>query len=133
MRINNVKINNYSLARKNTANFVQIFDSSVYQLDLFHFLAKQKLLSMEHKLLKTQICVSECDLPDEEASNSSTVSSQCTVTVHGLKCSDKEEAIDCLELYFGQDRKGSGGGEIVKDGIQIMKGKGIITFADSKG
>ena len=89
---------------------------------------------MEHKLLRTQVCVSERDHSDDEANdNSTSSSSQCTVTVHGFHYSDKEEAIDDLELYFGQDRKGSGGGEIVEDGIQIMKGKGIITFADSKG
>ena len=88
---------------------------------------------MEHKLLKTQICVSECDRSDEEVDDSTSSSSQSTVTVHGFHYSDKEEAIDCLELYFGQDRKGSGGGEIVEDGIQIVKGRGIITFADSKG
>ena len=88
---------------------------------------------MEHQLLKTQICVSECDHSDEEIDNSTSSSSQCTVTVHGFHYSDKEEAIDDLELYFGQDRKGSGGGEIVEDGIRIVKGKVIITFADSKG
>ena len=100
----------------------------------FDFVAKQKLLSLEHKLLKTQICVSECDRSDEETVDNSTSSSaQCTVMVHGFHFTDKEEAIDCLELYFGQDRKGSGGGEIVEGGIQIMKGRGIITFADSKG
>ena len=83
-------------------------------------------------MLRTQICVSECDNFDE-AVNSSTSSSQCTVTVHGFHYTDKEEAIDYLDLYFSQDRKGSGGGEIVKDGIKIVKGKGIITFADRKG
>ena len=87
---------------------------------------------MEHKLLRTQVCVSECDRSDEEVDNS-TSSSQCTVTVQGFHYSDKEEAIDCLELYFGQDIKGSGGGEIVEDGIQIVEGRGIITFADNKG
>ena len=72
---------------------------------------------MEHKLLNTQICVSERDHSDEEIDNSVSSSSQCTVIVHSFHYSDKEEAIDCLELYFGQDRKGSGGGEIVEDGI----------------
>ena len=98
------------------------------------FLAMQELLSKEHKLLGSTICISECDQPDTTTpSNATTTSSQCTVMVHGFHYNDKDEAMDYLELYFGQDSKGSGGGEIVEDGIQIVKGKGIITFADSKG
>ena len=92
------------------------------------------MLSKEHKLGGLTLCISECDQPDTTTpSNATTTSPQCTVMVHGFHYNDKEEAIDCLELYFGQDSKGSGGGEIVENGIQIVKGKGIITFADSKG
>ena len=71
----------------------------------------------------------QCDIADTDHSNS-TLLPQCTVTVHGLHYNDKDEAVDCLELYFSQDSKG---GEIVEDGIQIVKGKGVITFVDSEG
>ena len=91
------------------------------------------MLSKEHKLLGSTICISEYNQPDTTIPTNSTTSLQSTVVVHGFCCFDKDEAIDYLELYFGQDSKGSGGGEIVEDGIQIVKGKGIITFADSKG
>ena len=99
------------------------------------YTAKQTLLSMEHKITGVPVSVTECDQCDtiECTSSSPVASCQCTVTVHGLHYTDKDDAIECLELYFGQDHNGSGGGEIVDDGIKIVKGKGIITFADSKG
>ena len=86
---------------------------------------------MEHKLAGAILSVTESDQCDDN--NSTAASTQCTVVVHGLHYTDKDEAVDCLELYFSQDSNGSGGGEIVEDGIQIMKGKGVILFVDSKG
>ena len=86
---------------------------------------------MEHKLAGVIFSVSESDQCDDN--NSTAASTQCTVVVHGLHYTDKDEAVDCLELYFSQDSDGSRGGEIVEDGIQIVKGKGVITFVDSKG
>ena len=77
-------------------------------------------------------CCDQCDTT-EYTSSSPVVPSQCTVTVHGLDYTNEDDAIECLQLYFGKDKKGSGGGKIVDDGVQIVKGKGIITFADSKG
>ena len=89
---------------------------------------------MEHKLVGTPLSVTERDQHHTANPSSSTaVSTQCTVMVHGLHYSDKDQAVDCLELYFSQNSNGSGGGEIVDNGIQILKGKGIITFVDSKG
>ena len=86
---------------------------------------------MEHKLAGAIFSVTERDQCDTGNNNNSTAAStQCTVVVHGFCFTDKDEAVDCLELYFSQDKKG---GEIVEDGIKIVKGKGIINFVDSKG
>ena len=50
--------------------------------------------------MRTPICVSKRDHSDKEVDNcTSSSSSQCTVTVHGFHYSDKEEVIDCLEIY----------------------------------
>jgi len=87
---------------------------------------------MEHKMLGATLSVTESDQSDI-TEHVVTSSQSCTVTVHGLTYTDKDDAMECLELYFSQNKKGSGGGEIAKDGIQVMKGKGIITFVDSKG
>jgi len=87
---------------------------------------------MKHEVFGVTISVTESDQSDI-TEHEVTPSQSCTVTVHGLCYIDKDDAIECLKLYFGQNKERSGGGEIAKGGIQLMKGKGIITFVDNKG
>ena len=88
---------------------------------------------MTHKIEGEVVTVTRCDDNTSYTDPVTESPPQCTVVVKGLNYSDKDDAIDCLDLYFSSGKKGIGGGEIVDDGIVVMKGKALVTFVDSKG
>ena len=98
---------------------------------LLHNTAQYNLLTITHKMEGEVVTVTRCE--DSASYTDPTTESlpQCTVVVKGLTYSDKDDAIDHLELYFSNSKKG--GGEIADDGIVVMKGRAHVTFVDSKG
>jgi len=100
-------------------------------LMLLYYTAQYNLLSMAHKLEGEVVTVTQCEDSTSYTDPTTESPPQCTVVVKGLSYSDKDDAIDHLELYFSNSKKG--GGEIADDGIVLMKGKALITFVDSKG
>jgi len=102
-------------------------------LDVVLYTGQQKLLCGEHHIEGAKVDVTKCDF-SQVASNitpATESTSQCTVVVKELIYSDKNDAVDCLELYF--DNEDNSGGKIIDNGITISKGKVFITFQDSKG
>jgi len=88
---------------------------------------------MTHKIEGEVVTVTMCDDSTSYTDPITEPPPQCTVVVKGLNYSDKDDAIDCLDLYFSSGKRGIGGGEIADDGIVVMKGKALVTFVDSKG
>ena len=101
---------------------------------LLVIIGRKKLLSAEYKIEGTVVTVTECDSTEVTSYTESIAEQQqCTVVINNFRYTDKEDAIFGLELYFTSIKKLVGGGEIVKDGIQIINNKVYITFVESKG
>ena len=98
------------------------------------YIIGKKNLSAEYKIEGTVVTVTECDSSEvTRYTESISEHPQCTVVINNFNYTDKEDAMFRLDLYFTSTNKNIGGGEIVEDGIQIIRDKVYITFVESKG